>query len=64
MLLIEADIKVTWIEDTEYRGKGRNMKKKRVVMSWGRKEQDEEYSRPIFGLVEMKLLGGFVWREG
>ena len=54
----EADLKMTWKDDIEDKGKRRNMKKQGVMMSRESKELDEGYSWAIIELVEMKLLKG------
>ena len=58
MVGVEADVKVTWNNDIEYRRKRRNMNKQGVMMSRGSKEEDEKYSSTIVELVGMKLLRG------
>ena len=59
MVGVEADVKVTWNDDIEYKRKRRYMKKQGVMMSQGVYELDEEYSRAIVELVEIRgLLGG------
>ena len=60
MVGVEAEVKVTWNNDIEYRNKRMNMKKQGVMMSWRSKEKDEEYSRPIIELVEMKMKHLFI----
>ena len=38
MIGVEANVKVTWNDDIEYKRKRRNMKKQGVMMSRGSKE--------------------------
>ena len=58
MVGAEADVKMTWKDDIEDKGKRRNMKKQGVMMSRESKKYDEGYSWAIIELVEMKLLQG------
>ena len=58
MVGVEADVKVTWNDDIEYKRKRRYMKKQGVMMSQGGYELDEEYSRAIVELVEIRGLLG------
>ena len=51
---------MTWNDGIEYTMKMRNMMKQVMMMNWRSEEQDEEYSRAIVELVEMKLLRGLV----